>query len=412
MVVVIGAGIAGLAAARALRDAGEPCIVLEARGRVGGRIRTIDVGAPVDLGASWIHGTEGNPVTTLARRAGVRTVPTPHEEVTLLRDGVAAPAYGAESWLRYEGLIAEVGARQRGEAEDAPIAAALDRFLPVDMAPEARRTAEAWFTLTMGASPEELSAAHWDVERSFGGPDVLLREGYGAVLAPLAKGLDVRLGRPVERVAWGPDGVRVEGAWGRLEARSAVVAVPLGVLQAGWPTFDPPLPRAHRGALARLRMGLLDKVVLAFEEAFWPSGATYLGLPDPGPDEMVAFLDLHRFGWPPILVGLHAGPQARRLEGRSDEALVDLARRSLAHLLGRAVPAPRRSAVTRWARDPWSRGAYTHLPPGATGAALARSTAPVGPLRFAGEHTHPDYPSTVHGAYLSGLRAAAEVLNP
>lgn len=417
MIVVIGAGLCGLAAARTLHESGRRVVVLEGRDRAGGRAWTdASLGAPVDLGASWIHGVRGNPISDLATRATVGRVPTDHE---------AFAVFDGRRWLDASRLdrarqdlfrrLDEVGRRARAADRDASLRDAIDRLSSADVDVTAlhdRRIHERVLSLMMGADLETLSTRWWDQDEELPGGDALLREGYGPLVRTLAEGLDVRLGHVVERVARRDGAARVSGPWGAMEADAVVVTLPLGVLKRGAVTFDPPLPDEKRRAIERVGVGVLDKVVLRFSERRWRHGATYLGPSTPVGDEPWAFLDLAELGWPPMVVAFASGAHARRLEARTDAEVTAIAARGFARLVDGPPPELTGALVTRWDRDPFARGAYSHLPPGASAEDLDALAAPVdGTLFFGGEHTHRQHPATAHGAYLSGLREARRILD-
>ncbi|MFW6051717.1 MAG: flavin monoamine oxidase family protein [Myxococcota bacterium] len=414
MIVVVGAGMAGLAAGRALADAGREVVVLEARERIGGRIHTDrSLGTALELGAAWIHGSEGNAVLALAERLGARTVETRHGAFALYDGGRRLDDATVQAvQVRFGALVEE--AKGLARAGDRPLADALRAAAEHAGTSEARQAVSwglAWLRAIMGVELEGLSTRHWDQDEDLPGPDRVLPEGYDVVPRGLAEGLDVRCGEVVRRIEWDGVPVRVHATSGTLEPSVVVVTVPLGVLQS-WPDlFDPPLPEPKCRAIGAVGMGVLDKVILRFPATFWPEACEHLGPVHPGPEEVVAFSSLVRYGMGPVLVGWLSGDQARRLEPLADDVIVGRALSALRASFGRSVPDPEAVRVTRWASDPFARGSYSHLPPGTDGAAYDELAEPVvGHLFFAGEHTHRAHPATTHGAYLSGLRAANQVL--
>ncbi len=266
----------------------------------------------------------------------------------------------------------------------------------------------------MGADLDGLSAQRWDQDVELPGGDRVFPEGYDVVVRGLARGLDVRLGHVVDRVRRTAGGVVVRTDRGRFEGHGAVVALPLGVLARGSVAFDPPLPDAHRAAIGRIGVGVLDKIVLRFPRAFWPEEAHHLGMAPANDVQGIAgFLPLSPYGLPPILVGWVAGRQARALEAEPDGVVVSAALASLERVFPGRVPEPEQEWITRWDRDPFAAGSYSHLPPGARGEDHDRLAMPVDArLVLAGEHTCRAHPATVHGAYESGVRAAGQLLAP
>lgn len=417
-VVVVGAGMAGLGAAAELRAAGVEAIVLEARPRIGGRVHTVgDLGAPVDLGAAWIHDSRGNPLTAVARRAGLATVPTDYESVALRRPGGAAvPA---------SSLAQAADAQER---IDEALAAAAEDADPEDrLAPALRRArvrtgvggvaAQAldWLLgnaipLDLAADVDQLSVLGYDEGETYdGGDDLLLRRGAGALIETLARGIDVRRDTPVRTVRRRADGVTVVTAAGeRIAADGVVVTVPLGVLQAGAITFDPPLPAPARRAIARLGFGLLDKVLLRYDESWWP-GVTTLGTVGTSIGTTISVFNVAPVTGRPILVAFTGGRYARRLERRSDDEVIATVTSSLASGFGEAARRPVQALVTRWSAEPYTRGSYSFLPPGADPEDRAALGARAGRLILAGEHTSIDRPATMDGALRAGRGAGREM---
>lgn len=417
-VIVVGAGMAGLGAAAELRRAGVRPIVLEARDRIGGRVHTVeDLGAPVDLGAAWIHDSRGNPLTEVARREQLVTVPTDDEQVAL-RDpgGAAVPSTALEAAAGAQERIDEVlaAAAEEADPEDA-LAPALRRARADADVPAAAAPTLDWLLgnaipLDFAADVRELSVLGYDEGETYdGGDDLLLRRGAGALVASLGRGIDVRLRTPVREVLWRDDGVNVVTASGeRIAADGCIVTIPLGVLKAGAVRFGPPLPGDARRAIRRLGFGLLDKVVLRYETPWWDAGAT-LGVVGAPVGETISVVDLGPVTGLPILVAFTGAAYARRLERLKDRAIVDTVTRRLAAGFGRAAAEPSGAMVTRWAADRWSRGSYSFLPPGASEDDRSALGARAGRLILAGEHTSVDRPSTMDGALLAGRRAAREM---
>lgn len=360
--------MAGLAAARALADEGYAVLVLEARDRIGGRIHTDrSLGSAVDLGAAWIHGTEGNPVADLARRARVRTVATDWEAFTLYDEGedvdegiIAAGERLAEGRLAAVADEAEAGA-SLGELLAGPIAEAEDeensQVLEV-----ARQNLRVAIELEYGEDRDKLAAIAFGAEEAFEGDDVLFPGGYDALPRLPAEGLDVRLGAAVERIVHDASGVRVYGGFGGMAADATVLAVPLGVLQAGRIDIAPGLPAGHSRVLSQLRIGVLEKVVMRFDERFWPEGVHgVVALASPIPVEYYA-LDVHGAG--PVLVALVGGDAARALAGKDEAGSVRTVLAPLAQAMGRELPAPKQVVRSRWTDDPWAMGSYSVVRPG------------------------------------------------
>jgi monoamine oxidase len=420
-VFVIGAGIAGLAAARTLADAGAGVQVLEARPRIGGRIWTeTSLGAPVDLGAAWIHGVRENPVTRLARAAGVPMLPFNHDnaiiydsegrelgdrEVELIErrvESALARAHDQAGRLDRDLSIGELV--QRGLTEVGGVPPFMERGVNWAIASQ--------ITVERGADPDQISARAFWRDQGFEGGDALFPTGYAAILEGLADGLDIRTGMPVRAISYDGGRVEVETDQGTAAADAAIVTLPLGVLRAGTVRFSPPLPAAKQQAIESLRMGTLNKVALAFPHEAWPASYDLFGYTARMAGDWPEWVNLGRFTGAPVLVGLSGGSVAVALEAHDPGTIRSEAVAVLRRMFGARLPDPTAVTATRWARDPFSLGSYSYVPVGSSFKAYDALAEPVANrLFFAGEATSSRYPATVHGAYLSGVREAERVLS-
>jgi monoamine oxidase len=417
-VLVLGAGIAGLAAARTLTDKGLSVIVLEARDRVGGRMWTdTSLGLPLDLGASWIHGVKGNPITKLAKQFGVKTVPTDGENaIEFAADGSELPDDEfARMEALFEDIYEEVAEMQDDTDEDMPLQTAFDQVIASrDLSDADLRRLNYYIhlvtALDYGADPKDLSLWEWDQDEEFGGEEVIFPGGYNQITDGLAQGLDIRLGAVVKTVRYGGDGVEVESSAGVFVADKAVVTFPLGVLKQASVKFEPPLPESKQAAIDRLGMGVLNKVYLKFPEIFWDESIETFSYMGAELGEWCDWLSFAPFTGEAVLMAFHGGEKGFAIENLGDEEIRAGAMATLRVMFGDDIPEPEGMLVTRWGKDPFAFGAYSHIPPFASGDDYDALFAPVDDvLFFAGEATSREYPSTVHGAYLSGVAAAGEM---
>jgi len=408
-VLVIGAGLAGLACAQHLQGAGRRVRVLEARQRLGGRIWTGRVaGCAVDLGASWLHGIANNPLQRVVTRELVLPL--------LPSDGLGRVTIGPDGQRWSEVRTAQADAWlaslvQRAE-QDGTAAQPLTALLPPALSADQRFTLIADVVHELGAEPGVIAADAplGDGQELLGG-DALLPAGLDRLVGHLARGLDIRLAQEVRQIQHGPQGVRVTTASGEVhQARWLCCTVPLGVLKAGTVVFDPPLPAAKQRAIATLGVGLLDKLVLLFPRRFW-DGPGWLRNDGPVPGLWSEWFDLTPVIGRPGLMGFNAADTARRLAGHSDGELVASALAQLQRCYPQAeIPTPSAVLRTRWGDDPFAQGSYSFPAVGSTPALRGALAQRTGPLVWAGEATSTAFPATLQGAYLSGLQAAQQVL--
>lgn len=423
--VVVGAGIAGLSAARLLAREGRRVVVVEARDRVGGRVHSQRDGHRVtDRGASWIHGIDDSPVEAAARAFGM-----PMAEFTVggyQPDSRPLAYFGpdaarltpeevqafADDARALNADLVEVIARS---APDATYADVVDEALAGrDWAPErAQRVRE-----YNGRRAEEQYGVHMSVLGAHGldddtvnGDEVVFPRGYDELATNLAEGLDVRLEHVVGAIEWSATGVTVTTDRGTFHGATAVVTLPIGVLQSGDVAIAPSLPDTHRRVLGVLASNAFEKVVLRFREKFWDAGVYGIRQFGDEGEWWHSWYDLGRIHDEAALLTFAAGPAAVATRHWSDEEIAASTLAQLRRLYGAHVPEPESVVVTRWQDDPFSRGSYSYMKPGSVGPDHDELAEPVGGvLHLAGEATWGDDPATVPGALLSGHRAAENVL--
>ncbi|MFN8023729.1 MAG: FAD-dependent oxidoreductase [Acidimicrobiales bacterium] len=409
-VIVIGAGMAGLSAARRLVDAGRRVIVLEANAIVGGRLRTDrSLGVAFDLGASWIHGIDGNPITDLAAAAGAPTVALDFDDVSAFDQGGARwtdDDFGAAE-ERYEALLEQV--MDAGDDGDS-FEEILDEIEPDWADDRLRQFFVSTYLVFDTGDLDRLSAGLFDEGEVFGGPEVVMSDGYDRLATYLAQGLDVRLGELVASVDATGDGVVVSTASATYTATDVIVAVPLGVMKAGSIRFTPELPGSHLEAIEGVGFSAVDKFLLVWDEVFW-NDTDFLVYSPERRDVFNWFLNVDSLvpGTPALMTFSYAH-EARESETASDDEIVALAMTHLRDMYGDDVPDPVAMRRSAWANDPFTLGSYSFTSVDTRMDHFDVLATPVGRVHFAGEHTSRAYFSTVHGAHLSGLRAADEIL--
>ena len=397
-VVVVGGGAAGVAAALELRARGVGVRILEASGRLGGRIRTDrdSLGAPFDLGASWIHGADrGNPWSDIALALGARWALDPR------RRRVGASAADGEEL----GAAIETALRDMVRRLDPAGAESLGALLPQSgrWAVVVRQLFGPWIS---GAEPEAIDAFDWLAGIS--GEDWIPLEGYGALLQKIARDLPVTYRCPVRRLSATGKGVKVEAACGTLEAGFVVLTVSTELLRRGCPEILPRPERRFADALDALPLGCAEKIGVALTgEAGIPETGVFL-YPPPGGGEVLYVL---RPGGLPVAWGFVGGERARMLAALGERELAAYVREDLARLLGRrAAACVGRVVMSRWHQDRWVLGAYSYARPGCAAMREVLGEPLFGRVYVAGEANAPwGWQGTAGGAYLAGRRAAQAI---
>lgn len=441
-VIIIGAGAAGLTAARVLSENGVSCLVVEARDRVGGRIYTVRDRRPdwpVELGAEFIHGLPKE-LLQIVEKAELRTCAISGEHL-YLKNGKLTSSH--EFFDAIEETFDEMRAvAARGDRSFAEFAS--DRLSRNPAAKDSLEMTRRYVEGFNAAESSKVSIA-WllqeeDAADAAGGAtQQRFLDGYDGVVSALLgklieRNVTVLLKRIVKRIGWSEKGVCIEtidgssGGNERINARAAILTVPLGVLKAKREEqasieFDPPLS-TKAAALDALEPGHVHRMVLTFAEKWWHEIEFQVGAARLGWSE-IGFLhgaDLPVPTWwtqnpvaVPMLVGWAAGTAAIRLDASSEESLREAAVSSLSQLLsldaGAINEQIRGFAHHDWQSDPYSRCAYSYVAAGGVDAAKTLAQPLGGSLFFAGEATDGDgFSGTVHGAIRSGLRAAEQVL--
>ena len=369
----------------------------------------------MELGASWIHGVDNNPIANLAAAKGIETQATDYESFMYGADGARRPDDALDELEAQMARLVKAG-RKGSPDTDEPLRAALDRAIAAaDLDPAELLDVEMGITESIeheyATDAVNLSALHFDDGADEGGGDALLPGGYDKVVEAVANGLDVRLGHVVASVDTSGDRAVVVTSRGRFEANAVIVTVPLGVLKAGSIQFLPALPDSKSTAIARLGMGALSKTCLRFESAFWPADAELLDIVPSASrrGQWVESLSLSGLSDVPALMMFNAGKFARAVETMPDSEVIA----SASSALKPAFPefsTPTGLLRSAWSVDPFSLGSYSFIGVGASLADRDALAAPEKRRFFAGEACSHDHAGTVHGAYTSGEAAANALL--
>ena len=406
-VVVIGAGAAGLAATRALRERGVSAVTVEASGRIGGRAHTDTrtFGVPYDMGAHWLQLAGKNPFVRYAREHGFTVYPAPNEK-TLYTGGTKASPREYDAYHRaYSRVIRAMSAAGRRSAD----------VSPATVVPDVGK----WHDLVhfvigpweMGKDFDAFSCEDW--WNSDSGTDWFCKEGYGALLAHGARDLEVHLSTRATTIRWGGKGVSVETDRGILRARACIVTVSTGVLASRDIRFVPELPADKVESFHGISMGAYDHIALLFDENVLGTGA----------DEYILYNADSHGAHSPALMGLLTnvsgtgltladvgGDFALALEAAGSEAAIDFAKSELKQIFGTRIDRHLvRAHFTRWGRNALTRGSYASAAPGAYALREVLREPVAERIWFAGEACSPGEWATVAGAHKSGRQTGRRV---
>ena len=357
-VIVVGAGISGIAAADALQQSEYDVVVLEARDRIGGRINTdYSTGMALDLGASWIHGTKYNPISYLAQNYNIDTVSTlpelhnnsyvyynftggklSHEEKQKLDDefddymNYVYKKYHVLPWYEEFLMIIDPQSQEKRYGN----VSLLDDFeefiemkypdIDEERKQELLHVSNLWIEQTLAGDLEHTSSLYWDMDDHFTGKEEIFPGGYSQIVNRLSEELDIRLNTVVTRIDYSKNPIVVETSNGIYKASYVVVTVPLGVLKEsikdddssreGAITFSPQLPAYKKEAISKIEMGVMNKAYLVFNEIFWKDDQKYdwISFMDYDKGEWSLFLDLSDYLEKPTLLGFNSGSYGEKLE--------------------------------------------------------------------------------------------------
>ena len=400
-VAIVGAGAAGLAAARTLIDAGISVLVLEAKNRVGGRAFTNSkgIGIPWDHGAHWLHDQENNFFSAYASSLGIPPEPASEKQHLWLGNRWADESE-VHDYNAYCDLVFDRVQVMGLDAQDAPISDALPpHFLYRDMF-------NSWYAALSGMEPDR-SSVHDDNRYSDDTGNARVRCGYGALLERFAYEIPVTLSTSVQRIDWSGKGASLETAAGTVNATIAIITASNNVLAGNTIRFTPSLPLSLKAAFENVPLGAAEKVAIAFDQNVFCQKDGHLAFAH-NTSEAARF-QICPFG-ENIAVAYIAGEFAEKISIEGAEAMNDFALSQLIGVFGANI---RKSSVgiqsTGWCVDPHIGGGYSSARPGYADARFTLSEPIAERLYFAGEAHTIDAYGTVHGAYRSGVDTANRV---
>ncbi|MEM0996397.1 MAG: FAD-dependent oxidoreductase [Bacteroidota bacterium] len=414
-IVIVGAGMAGIAAARTLVDAGHEVVILEARERLGGRIWTDrSLGATLDLGGGMINHAKDNGLTRIVSQHRQSVHPLDPESYDLY-DGRGNsyeqdPLENLSEWL--EKLYRRAAKYIEKQEDDLSMRTALESVLQEgQLSPQRRRELEWRISLEelgLGTTIDRVSAK-WGHSMRFGGDHLYLPNGFDKVLEKMARGLDIRYGQEV-RIIKHKNGVASALTLDDdHEGDFVIVTLPLGVLKQQKIRFFPKMSYAKANAVNKLGVGLTNKVALRFDRAFWPRDRQFLNYMSKYKGEFPNFFNLAHFNKKPVLLASVSREFGAAVEDKPDiEVAVQIHR--ILYKIFEDAPMPNAYLVSRWGSDPYARGAFSYLPVGTDPVLRDYLAKPEGRIYYAGEATVRQHAGRLQGAYLSGLRAAKWIM--
>ena len=412
-VIVIGAGISGLAAAKKLKENGFTVIVLEAQEKIGGRLRTDrSLGIAFDEGASWIHGPKGNPITNLASQAGANTYLTDDDNLAVFDNtGTAYSTTFLDSqYTQFENALNAV---KTAGTQTQSFQAVFNSLYPTQANNRLwKYMLSAYLEFDTGGDISKLSSKYFDDDEVFSGKDVIVTNGYDKVTNSLGQGLDIRLNSRVTELNYTATKSLVKVNGNSIEADYVIISVPLGVLKNNGIAFTPTLPAAKQSAIQNTQMGNVNKFLFIWNTPFWDTNVQYIGYTPDTKGKFNYFMNMLKFL--PTTNGLMTfafGDYATVTETMTDAQIISEVMAQLKTIYGNSIPIPTNMLRTKWGQNINSFGAYSFATNGTSSADFdTMATHISNKLFFAGEHTVRDYRGTVHGAYLSGIREADKII--
>jgi monoamine oxidase len=412
-VLIIGAGISGLAAAKKLEDNGFTVIVLEAQEKIGGRLKTDrSLGIAFDEGASWIHGPNGNPITKLASQAGANTYLTDDDNLAVFdNNGTAySDAFLDRQYTKFENVLNAV--RRAGTQIDS-FQTIFNSLYPTQANNRLwKYMLSAYLEFDTGGDISKLSSKYFYDDEAFSGKDVIVTNGYDKVANLLGQGFDIRLNSRVTEINYNATKSLVKVNENSIEADYVIVSVPLGVLKNNCISFQPSLPASKLSAIQNIQMGNVNKFLFIWDTPFWDTNIQYIGYTPDTKGKFNYLMNMSKFL--PTTNGLMTfafGDYATVTETMTDAQIISEVMAQLKTIYGNSIPNPTNMLRTKWGQNINTFGAYSFATNGTTSADFDTMATEINnKVFFAGEHTERDYRGTVHGAYLSGIREADKIM--
>lgn len=420
-VLIVGAGVAGLKVAQDLQNNGFEVLVLEARNYIGGRIRTTNSFDEIslDMGATWIHGFEGNPIGKLAVSIDAKLLSTSYDNSITYNSNEEVLTQSQESLvLRFTDMIYDKLEEIKELKNDISVKSAMENLLNKYEKNSFEYSLinfilSSEFEQEYSGSIEELSSKYYDESEEFGGEDKLFVDGYRVIIDYLSKNIDIKIHEKVNYIDSTKNTVLIKTLNNSYEADYVVVTTPLGVLKQNDIVFNPKLSAKKQKAIDSLGMGVLNKCYLEFERVFWDEEVDWIEYIAKDDDfrNFTQWVSFYNSTKKPILLAFSAGNKALKMESLSDEEIINNALKVLKKIYKTSLPKLVKYEISRWGRDEFSKGSYSYNKLGST-PSMRDDLAMVenSKVFFAGEATSKDYFGTVHGAYLSAQKIVNKII--
>jgi monoamine oxidase len=421
-VIIIGAGMAGAAAAKTLRDSGFEVIVLEARNRVGGRMHTnTDLGINAELGANWVSNADSpdNPILQICNQYNIKSILSDMSSVEMFKqDGDKISKIRA---LCLYSKLNRKNKQSRAYVEqldtDISIRQALDKYL--DRTKLSKNELEILSVFeeeeitSMACNLEDASAKHY-LSSTYTKPfrsEYLVIGGYDSIVKKYLQDIVVQLNEKVVEINQKNNRVEIKTEKNTFEGDYVIITTPISILQNGAIKFNPPLPEFKTKSFYSRKMGLMNKVFMEFEEKFWDNDKHFHIYLSESKKTFGTCINYDYYSKKPILVALPVTESALWAENSSDESVKQFYK----NIFHKAFPNKnidfKNIIKTNWQSDVFSQGSYSYIPIGSTQKDVEALIEPVDRILFAGEATSPKDYGYVHGAYQTGVREATRIIN-
>lgn len=410
-VIIVGAGISGLAAAKKLKENGFNVIVLEAQSKVGGRLKTNrSLGVAFDEGASWIHGTAGNPIASLAQQAGMNTAFTDDESI--LAYDIGGVLHSDSNFSDTEDKFYTVLETLKNNGSSTKsFETVFNELYPTYCNDRLWKFFLSTYLTFDTGDLNMLSSLLYNEGEEFGGEERISVNGYDTIPSYLAIGLNVQLNQKVTKIDYSNTKILVSHNGTVTEADYVLVTVPLGVLKANKIDFVPSLPNTKQNAIQKVGVNCVNKFLLTWETAFWDDEQYICYTPDIK-DKFNYFVNVKKYQ-PTVnaLMTFAYADKARQTENMTDQQIIEEIMTHLRDIYGNNIPYPKNILRTKWQTNEYSYGSYSYTAVGTEMRHFDDLAEEIDDkIFFAGEHTEIDYFSTAHGAYLSGIREADKII--